>query len=708
MHGDIARQKANECAERNQNRHPNGRRYDRETMAYNVYMKELSGRRSHNTKRLNEFFSTPSLSNVEKYITKKRTTIVEGLLRTDDLVKFLKSQELEMCVSLSEDATNIVQRIEYSPKTNQIVGYSPPLNEEAGMPIPLTFEATSATVMENILLNPNHQNSTHAVMVLAQPLAMKTPPFCLLVYGSDNRHTKKHVVHRWEYIVKELGNAGIKVLCIASDSDSRYNGAMRDLVLSHKTDSSSAFSPWFNFDLSTAPYFAFQDYVHTGVKGRNRLLHEKVNLMFGECPITKQHLLTLVRDVSKQQHKLCKSDVDVKDRQNFLSVLKITADCVIKALEDNIENSAGTVMYLKLLRNIVTPYLDFTLSPKERVYRQFHAVFILRTWKEFLARDKTRKAKEKALMFITEYTYICIEINAHSMVSLILDLRANGLERLFLPHLLSSQPCESYFREIRSLSTKGTLVTNTTMLGMIHRCEKVELSHEIRIGLKNYEFTSDTNRARDIYCGTNTCTDYQKHTLPDFIELMAEIERAKNDAVSDAALLGVQLDPPHHYACHIEPTHSRQSKPILHSVSRADGTKLTKFQAINLKDCTELIDFTKFNEKSTYVAVDDVKLNGTGERRIYVRKSALVSLYVENGTKLSSDRNRRVMQGSRRIELQANAAQISIEDSSDNNNNQPLIETVSNRLESVPNEPCGLLTDDCDDLSESLNVLWRF
>lgn len=49
----------------------------------------------------------------------------------------------EMQVWIAEDATAIVNRVEYQPSNGQVCGFTLPTNEETGMPIPFSFPATS-------------------------------------------------------------------------------------------------------------------------------------------------------------------------------------------------------------------------------------------------------------------------------------------------------------------------------------------------------------------------------------------------------------------------------------------------------------------------------------------------------------------------------------------------------------------------------------
>lgn len=598
------------------------------------------GRKTYRTEKLNDHTAKPSIHTIDYTLSKIRCRITEGKLRHQELADYLNSLNVNMYVALSEDATNIVGTCEYDSNPNQIVGLVPPLNEDTGMPIPSTFKATSAAAMESILVDPDIPIANTVNVVMAQPLAMNVPPFCLLVYGGNGKFTKAHVTKRWAFIVNELATVGIKGIVFASDSDPRYNGSMRDLILSHRTDELSIFPPWFAFDCSSSDYLPFQDHVHIGTKLKNRLLSDNSKLMFGEHRISKEHLSKLLDASTRDQHGLFRSDIENGDPMNFNAIQRMSDPKAVEMLKQHVEGSDGTRIFLKLTDKVLRSFLDFSLTPLERINNMWYAVFILRYWKEYIKRHPNQNSDN----FITSYTYVCIEINAHSLVSLIMYLKKNKLN-LFLPHLMSSQPCEFFFREFRSLSTIGSTFTTTSVLGMIRRCERIALMNEMsRTKCPNFTFVTESKRAREIYYNTNL-SGYKTIELPTTVEIIEEIESAKEKAIQDAVELGVQIEQPFNFTCDIEPSKPARTKEVpKKSCPRVDGTRLNQFSGLRLRDYTSKLDLTTFDENSSYVAIDDINTNDTGERRIHVRKSSLCKLYMEYHTKLSSDRLKRVRQ----------------------------------------------------------------
>lgn len=81
---------------------------------------------------------------------------------------------------------------------------------------------------------------------MAQPMEDKVPPFCLLVFGTDNKYSSKDVSHRWKCIIDELHKLKIQVLTVSSDSDPRYNHAMRQMSLLGCDSDLLANSEWFS------------------------------------------------------------------------------------------------------------------------------------------------------------------------------------------------------------------------------------------------------------------------------------------------------------------------------------------------------------------------------------------------------------------------------------------------------------------------------
>lgn len=170
----------------------------------------------------------------------------------------------------------------------------------------------------------------------------------------------------------------------------------------------------------------------------------------GKYDVSVEHLESVMQLFTKEKHGLNPSILRPKDRQNFDSVLRICDEKVINLLS-HVNNSEGTILYLRVLSDILRSFLDLQLKPIERIRRIWFATNVLRIWKKFIleSEDKYSMADD----FMTSNCYSCVELNAHAIVFLMLYLKERNLDDLFHSDLLGSQQCEAIFRQIRSLSS---------------------------------------------------------------------------------------------------------------------------------------------------------------------------------------------------------------------------------------------------------------
>lgn len=136
------------------------------------------------------------------FISERKPKIVEGQLRSKELLEYLHCVNAKKIVFLSEDASGIITKVEYDSKTNQLVGLVLPLASDTGMPIPLSFNAASQTEIQRIM--KLERKSSLVYVIMAQPLIEHTPPFVLQIFGTDNKFTTMNVIDRWLYTAREL------------------------------------------------------------------------------------------------------------------------------------------------------------------------------------------------------------------------------------------------------------------------------------------------------------------------------------------------------------------------------------------------------------------------------------------------------------------------------------------------------------------------
>lgn len=643
-----------DCYNTNASRMQSGFRYTEEFRLYCAYIRMVGGRLAYETFKANATHSVPSRCSVDRFIRQVQSNAVEGVLRTEELSKYLDDLNLPRIVALSEDATKIVDRIQYDKSTNQLLGFVLPLQETNGMPLIGGNKATSASAIERCFFDfetgEERKKSTYINVVMAQPLVRGIPPICILIFGSDTHYSSKDIQKRWNFIENELRKKNIEVLSFASDSDPKFNSVMRKQLnlgcASNDLDARAEYPAYFNADFvaNMSQYVPIQDMEHIGTKMRNGMIRKK--FIFGENVISIEHVMNLTREFDKAQHKLCPSTVIPSDKMNVESVLRICDEKVISLLSqvEDKESCKGTILYLEIMSKILRSFLDMRLKHLERIRYLWFSNFILRIWRESVIAHQDYTLKHN---FISNNCYSCVEINCHSLVILMCYMKQRNLDNLFHLELLGSQSCESIFRQIRSLSSTYSTVTNANLFEIIHKMSKIELQNEIAyIKLRNFDFPR-IGKMRSSYYPTidrNGENQYfNSEPLPSLDEIFNEIELAKMEAIECAESLGVSLKN-FDYVCKIGLTKPKKVvKKRNISVSRQnndfDADVLQLFPNINLRQYSDKIKANDIDEKSIYVKVKSIDGN------LYcVKKNTLCWLLDKTTTKLSSDRLVKFMQ----------------------------------------------------------------
>ena len=126
-------------------------------------------------------------------------------------------------------------------------------------------------------------------------------------------------------------------------------------------------------------------------------------MLIGNHYVSIDYLSTLIRNISKLQHGLVRFDIFPRDRQNFSSCVKICSDDVTSCLT-NIDDSASIIMYLHLLRSIITTYIEKLTTTINRLYHAWFSVFVCRLW--YIWIDKMAKVDlDKSLYELTGITH---------------------------------------------------------------------------------------------------------------------------------------------------------------------------------------------------------------------------------------------------------------------------------------------------------------
>lgn len=623
-------------ADQNSTKKKGGYRFSKEIQHFTTYLRLIVGKLGYETLHRNLEPAIPSLPSIDRYIRSSHFNITPAVLRTEELLQYLEQRNLPKIVSLSEDMTRIVGRIQYDSRTNQLFGFTHPINRATGMPVPHTFPARHAREIMNHFVNGTVAGYLNVVM--AQPIANNASAFCLLLYASDNKFTANNVVRRWEYIKNELNKVGIVVLTISSDSDPRYNSAMREL--SGLGESPYEFAKWFSSNKNMSPPFSIQDMIHIITKMRNfflRTLRDAKKLPFGDFYIDISHVYVLLYMHSKDKHLLTESDLNPADRQNFASATKMCSEKVTNMLDTYIDGAEATSLYLQMMRSVCSAYMGTNLLAIERVRAMFYPLFLMRIWRDYISDHKKYTLKDN---FMTMNCYCCIEMNAHALVKLILYLKKINRPELFLPNLFESQPCESIFRQFRSLTSVYSTVTNCTLKEACSRISKIQIQNEI-IHMTSDEFTYPRLQKNTEV----TKTDFD---LPSESEIYAEIENCQRDAIATARKFGLisKQSKTKIYQCKVNSLKTNIERPQITEANIFEPEDISRLDLrnIQLKDYTGKFENTTIDETSPYVGIVD----DYGERTI-VKKTSLCWLLQRDCPKLSSDRLLRVRNAAKKL-----------------------------------------------------------
>lgn len=639
-HTHYVLQKLLATADQNALRSKAGYRFDDEARQWAAYLRILAGRTAYNALQKNLEHALPSESRINYFVQNKGSKIIEGVPRYQELLIYLKERNMPLSVALSEDATRIDGRVQYDPKLNQLVGFVLPLDSN-GMPIPFVFNARNTEEIVEHFTNDIPIAKT-IITVMAQPVG-KAPPFCLLVFGTKNQFRGVDVAKRWEFLTENLKELGISVVSISSDSDAKYNMAMRrNSFLGCHTKIIDA--EWFKCggDSLVSPFYV-QDTLHLVAKMRNLLmktLRDNTMLQFGtRYFIQLDHLQYLVSHFPKDRHQLTRTILKPEDKQNFGSVLRICDPIVRQMLQNHVEGSAATIKYLELMKNFLDSYEDKSLSPLDRVSKLWYSLFFVRIWKRYVLSDKNLTTTYN---FLPPNCYSCLEINAHAMVLILLHLGRTNQPELFKPWLYSSQPCEGFFRQIRSFSPCYSQVTNCTVKEMLHRIHRIQLQNDISNDPSTkFKFPEKLK--------TNNYSQTSDFILPNEAEIFQEIEKCKIKAVDDAIEIGLIDDRDINLECsilsHSPKAPSRRAGKSVQQESddpmiQSSEEVLDQLIGTTLKNFAEQFGEEPVDEASQYTEVFG------GDMRIIIKKMTLCWVLRKNTKKLSSDRLIRVRDNS--------------------------------------------------------------
>jgi len=244
-------------------------------------------------------------------------------------------------------------------------------------------------------------------------------------------------------------------------------------------------------------------------------------LPLGKYAAGNHHIRFILRD----------KDVDYRDKQNFDAVMHI-----IKAasLLDSIPDAVGTKCYVEIMRCAVESFLNKDLSLLSRIQMIWYANIFLRYWHTWIELHPQYNVQDN---FLTQNAYTCIELNAHTLVLLLVTLHDNveNGQYCFYPWLLGLQTCEQAFRAARSMSSTFTSIINFGVLGLLHRLHHLQIQAELQNENEVKHPAMERHKSKH---GMQKYQAYPLHDISD-TDIIQAIEKGHGQALETLELLGM-------------------------------------------------------------------------------------------------------------------------------------------------------------------------
>lgn len=170
-----------------------------------------------------------------------------------------------------------------------------------------------------------------------------------------------------------------------------------------------------------------QDISHYLTKMRIRLIKRSLNQQLGTYLLTPIPFLNLLKLHSTTRMPFTMSDLDDNDKMNVSAAERLCSIETEKELE-KFPETFGLRLYLRMMRLPLEVFSFNSLTDIERIEKMWYVVFIARAW------QKHSKSKE----FISNPTYIGIELNAHSLLTLHQYCKSLDRPDLFIPAAIKS------------------------------------------------------------------------------------------------------------------------------------------------------------------------------------------------------------------------------------------------------------------------------
>lgn len=504
--------------------------YDDTIMDIALYYFLIGGKRTYET--MSQNLPLPSLSVVYRHLYDKKSTC-EGVFQFDEFVTRNKDGGDCQYVWLSEDDTKITQGLAYYLHEDTIVGLCSPIDQQKGIPAINPFKFVSVAVLKNLLLE--EKAASYAKVMAIKPLKSGAKTFILVAYGTDGSDTAVCAKLRWAYVAKEFMKRGITVVGVSTDGAEGFRKAMQDITSFYDCDEKfecpQEFDGFFDARWDSSELITLNDAIHLVVKMMWRIMC--INMMIGDYRASSAIIVDVLNTVGKHEAKIGSSVVtNNKDAMNYGRVEKICTEDVYSLFTE--ESQKATKIFLKLVTCVNDALIITSFSPEERIKKLWYAVFFCRLWRVSI---ELRSKQGQTLQgdFLTRNAYACLEINAHNFLKYLVFCRELNKPEMFLPYETNSQPCENFFRNIRSMGSTNYTVINFNMLELLHKIRRAMKICELQetIDPEIHETLTKSKRRKM----------QQKHlfvptSLPSNIAIKCCVDLALLEALQDAKELG--------------------------------------------------------------------------------------------------------------------------------------------------------------------------
>ena len=159
---------------------PKARRHNEIVISYSLSLLVMIGPSAYKLIHANMLEAFPSLSTVEREASKRYHPLKEGEFLFDKLAAHLDAYQATRIISISEDATRVVSRVEHDGSSDRIVGFVLPLSNDS-----LPQQNTLLPAHLKALMDVS-KKVTSIYIYVAQAMSLNVQPFCLALIGSDN------------------------------------------------------------------------------------------------------------------------------------------------------------------------------------------------------------------------------------------------------------------------------------------------------------------------------------------------------------------------------------------------------------------------------------------------------------------------------------------------------------------------------------------